>query len=100
MAGQDLCIISSDDPELYRSLFFNMGKVFVSIWRWFLKEFSTFYAVCRFGDDLGYKSSTILKPEDIRELIIPQYAQDFQSYSLLREAVFTPFLWEYLSGYG
>lgn len=72
---QNLCIISADDPELYRSLFFNMGKAFVSIWQWFLKEFSTVYAVCRFGDDLGYKSSTILKPEDIRELIIPQYAK-------------------------
>ena len=72
---ENLCMISSDDPYLYKNLFFKMGEAFFDIWHWFLDEFSKTYTVCRFGDDLGHKSSTILKPEDIRELIIPQYAK-------------------------
>lgn len=38
-----------------------------------MDRFSDTYAVCRFGDDLGYKSSTILNPNDIKTFIIPQY---------------------------
>jgi len=72
---ENLCMISVDNPDLYRSLFFRMGEIFYDIWKWFLEEFSSLYAVCRFGDDLGFKSSTILKPEDIKELIIPQYTK-------------------------
>jgi uroporphyrinogen decarboxylase len=43
------------------------------IWERFLREFGDIYCVCRFGDDLGYKSNTLLSAEDIRKLIIPQY---------------------------
>jgi uroporphyrinogen decarboxylase len=43
-------------------------------WRFeFLRRFGDIYAVSRFGDDLGYKSSTLLSPNDIRTHIIPQY---------------------------
>lgn len=38
-----------------------------------MKEFGDIYCVLRFGDDLGYKSSTLLSPTDTREMIIPQY---------------------------
>lgn len=69
----DLCMISADDPILYRGLFKKMGEVFYKIWSTFLKNFSSIYAICRFGDDLGYKSSTLLNPADIRNMIIPQY---------------------------
>jgi uroporphyrinogen decarboxylase len=69
----NLCLIASDDEELYRQLFFRMGEVFYNIWTRFLERFSDIYTVCRFGDDLGYKSSTILRPEEIRTLLVPQY---------------------------
>lgn len=72
---QNLCMISTDDPDLYKDLFFRMGEVLHSIWKWFLKEFSSAFVICRFGDDLGFKSSTILKPEEIKKLVIPQYAR-------------------------
>lgn len=72
---QNLCMILIDDPDLYKDLFIKMGEVFQSIWKWFLDEFSSAFAVCRFGDDLGFKSSTIVNPKDIRELIIPQHAK-------------------------
>jgi uroporphyrinogen decarboxylase len=66
-------MIAFDDPELYRLLFETVGKVNAGIWKRFLDQFSDMFAVCRFGDDLGYKSSTLLSAEDIRTHIIPQY---------------------------
>lgn len=70
---QNLCLISFDDPQLYAELFEKVGQTNYRIWKRFLRDFADIYAVCRFGDDLGYKSSTLLSPGDIRSLIIPQY---------------------------
>ncbi len=68
-----LCMLRVDDPPLYADLFQAVGDLMVSIWRRFLAEFGDLFAVCRFGDDLGFKSSTLLVPQDIRALVIPQY---------------------------
>lgn len=74
LAGyMDLCYLREDDPELYEALFSKMGDVMFVIWQRFLKEFSGAYCVLRFGDDLGFKSSTLLSKQDIVRLIIPQY---------------------------
>jgi len=70
---QELCYIKADDEELYRDLFAKAGDMLCSIWERFLVEFGDIYCVCRFGDDLGYRSSTLLSKDDIEELIIPQY---------------------------
>ena len=70
---ESLCLISFDDPQLYRLLFETVGKVNSGIWKRFLDNFADIYAVCRFGDDLGYKSSTLLNAKDIKTLIVPQY---------------------------
>jgi uroporphyrinogen decarboxylase len=69
----ELCMIRADDPELYAALFTTVGDVLASIWKRFLAEFGDIYCVCRFGDDLGFKSSTLLHPDDIRLHVIPQY---------------------------
>jgi len=70
---QELCYIKSDDEKLYAALFAKIGDVLTKIWERFLKEFGDLYCVCRFGDDLGYKSNTLLAAEDIKKHIIPQY---------------------------
>jgi len=70
---EPLCMIKVDDQGLYEDLFRKMGDISVSIWERFLDEFGQIYAVCRFGDDLGFKSSTLFPPDDIRERIIPEY---------------------------
>ena len=70
---ETLCLISFDDPELYADLFRKVGDLMAEIWKWFLAEHGEAYCVCRFGDDLGYKSNTLLSPEDIRSHILPQY---------------------------
>lgn len=70
---EPLCLIASDDPELYRGLFERVGRAIRAIWERFLPEFGDLYAVCRMGDDLGFRSATLLPPEDIRSLLVPQY---------------------------
>jgi uroporphyrinogen decarboxylase len=70
---QDLCYMRADDEELYRELFARIGETNLSIWKRFLKEFGDIFCVCRFGDDLGFKSNTLLSAADIRELVVPQY---------------------------
>ena len=71
----DLCYIREDDPELYADLFARVGETNRKIWERFLEEFGDIFCVCRFGDDLGFKSTTLLPPEDIREHILPQYKE-------------------------
>lgn len=71
----ELCYISADDPELYADLFKKIGDVNLAIWKRFMKEYSDIYCVLRFGDDLGYKNSTMLPPDDVKKHIIPQYAR-------------------------
>lgn len=68
-----LSYISVDDPKLYDDLFKKVGKVIVEIWKQFLEKFGDLYAVCRFGDDLGFKTSTLISDKDIKTKVIPQY---------------------------
>jgi uroporphyrinogen decarboxylase len=74
----DLCYIAVDDPELYDALFKKMGEVMLAIWRTFLLKYGDVFAICRFGDDLGFRSSTLISPLDIHNKIIPQYQRIIQ----------------------
>lgn len=69
----ELCYISVDDPELFSNLFIAVGNMMYKIWSEFLQRFGKTYAVCRFGDDLGFKTTTLIQPDYIRKHIIPQY---------------------------
>ena len=71
----DLCYISIDDPELYDDLFEAAADVMYRIWAEFLKKYGHIFCVCRFGDDLGFKSNTLIPEEDIKAKIIPLYAK-------------------------
>jgi len=69
----DLCYIQMDDIELFRDLFTKAGDVLSKIWSRFLAEYGDVFCVCRFGDDLGFKTATLLSHSDIRKHIIPQH---------------------------
>ncbi len=69
----ELCYLEADDPELRTELFAAVGELLARIWKRFLAECAEPFAVCRFGDDLGFKSSTLLRPDDIRALVVPRY---------------------------
>ena len=70
---QGLCYIGADDEELYADLFRKVGELHQSIWKRFMREFGDIYCVLRFGDDLGYKSNSLLSTDDIRMHIFPWY---------------------------
>lgn len=69
----DLCYMKEDDPDLYCAMFKKVGDMLINIWSRFLKEFGDTFCMCRFGDDLGFKSETLISHEDIKTLILPQY---------------------------
>lgn len=69
----DLCYIKADDPELYAELFSRVAQIHYGIWERFMRDFSDMYCVLRFGDDLGFRSSTLISLEDIRAHIVPHY---------------------------
>jgi uroporphyrinogen decarboxylase len=74
LAGyENLCLLSYEDEELYTEIFKAVGRLQYSIWEWFLKNYSDLFCVCRFGDDLGFKSNTLLPYDDIRKHVVPQY---------------------------
>lgn len=70
---QGLCYMKADDEELYQAMFRKVGETNLKIWKRFMKEFGDIYCVLRFGDDMGYKSNTLLSTDDIKELILTQY---------------------------
>lgn len=68
-----LCYLSFDDPDLYSDLFSAVTDMTLHIWERFMREYGDIYCVLRFGDDLGFKSQTLLPEDDIRQHIIPNY---------------------------
>ena len=62
-----------DDPELFTDLWIRVGDALNITWKHFLDKYSNILAVGRFGDDMGFKSSTLLNPQVISKHILPQY---------------------------
>lgn len=75
MGFMHLAYTSSDDPELYEALFRKVGDIFLAIWTRFMELYGDMYCVLRMGDDLGFKTNTLLPTNDIRRLIVPEYAR-------------------------
>ncbi len=69
----DLCYISVDDPDLYADLFARVGEVSLAIWNRFMDLYADDFCVLRFGDDLGFKSTTLLSSNDIKRHILQPY---------------------------
>lgn len=70
---QSLAFLQIDEPEVYRLLWIRIGDLMTELWAWLLKNHADTFAVCRFGDDLGFRSATLISPDEIRQHIIPQY---------------------------
>ena len=68
-----LCMLQYDNPEAYTLLWQKIGDTQIKLWQWFMNNHAHAYAVCRFGDDLGFHSSTLLQPDEIKKHILPQY---------------------------
>ncbi|HAU38707.1 MAG TPA: hypothetical protein DCX07_13445 [Phycisphaerales bacterium] len=70
---EQLCYLQVDDPELFSDLYRRIGDVLMTIWARFLERFGGMYAVCRIGDDMGFKTGTLLAPQALRDHVVPQY---------------------------
>ena len=70
---ENLCIMMGEEPELFEKLMEKIGDVMVEIWKRFLERYSEYFPICRFGDDLGFQTNTLISPHAIIEHIIPQY---------------------------
>lgn len=69
----DLCYMREDDFDLYRDMFRKVGETNLKIWKRFLAKYPDLYCVLRFGDDMGFKSTTLLSDEDLKTLVLPEY---------------------------
>lgn len=84
-----LPFIQADDPELYSDLFERVGALMLDIWTTFLERHAAAFVACRFGDDLGFKSSLLTHPDTVRRHIIPQYRRVIDAVHRAGK----PFLW-------
>ena len=68
-----LCTMQYLDPELFADIYRKIGDLYTELWSWVIANYSDLYVCYRMGDDLGYKSSTLLEPDTIRTHVFPQY---------------------------
>jgi uroporphyrinogen decarboxylase len=68
-----LCYMQVDDPELFASLYRRIGEFLVTLWTRFMAGFADIFAVCRMGDDMGFKTATLLAPQTLVEHVVPVY---------------------------
>ncbi|MBA7591643.1 hypothetical protein ES708_33803 [subsurface metagenome] len=68
-----LCVMQYLDPLLFEEIYKKIGDLFEELWTEMIKRYSDMFVFFRMGDDLGFKTSTLLEPETIRDNILPQY---------------------------
>ncbi|TAL80373.1 MAG: hypothetical protein EPN88_01300 [Bacteroidetes bacterium] len=70
---EPLCLMQYMDPELFTDLFAKIGDLYITLWSKMIEDYSDIFVFFRMGDDLGYKTSTMLSPDAIKTYILPQY---------------------------
>jgi uroporphyrinogen decarboxylase len=84
-----LACLLFQDPELVSDLYKKIGGIMLKIWSTFLERYKDSFVAARFGDDLGFRSSTLVSPDTIREHILPNYKRIIN----LVHGAGLPFLW-------
>ncbi len=82
-------MLAFDDPDLFADLYVRIGDLMVLLWTELLRRYGELFAVCRMGDDLGFKSSTLMSPDVLIEHVMPQ----LKRVVALAHAAGKPFLW-------
>lgn len=70
---QYLAYMQADDPALLADIYVKIGDAMVAIWAQFLRRYARDFAICRMGDDLGFKTATLVSPAFLRAHVLPQY---------------------------
>lgn len=71
----DLAYLEVDDPEAFDALWTHVAGLLVRIWERFVPAYGDAFCLFRMGDDLGFRSSLLIKPDTIRRHVLPAYAQ-------------------------
>lgn len=71
----DLAYLEADDPEAFDLLWRKVADLLAAIWERFIPRWGDAYCIFRTGDDLGFKSSLLMKPETVRRHVVPAYAR-------------------------
>lgn len=69
----NLCLIRYDDPDLYAALFQRAAQLVSDVWARFLPRWGGTLTLARIGDDMGFKSSTLLPPDDLNQHVVKGY---------------------------
>jgi len=70
---ESLAVMQYLDPELFDLLFKKIGDLFLELWWELIDKYDDLFAFYRIGDDMGFKTATLLEPDTIRKFIPPQY---------------------------
>ena len=70
---ESLAVLQYTDPDLFKDLFVRIGDLYVELWSELIGRYDDLFVFYRMGDDLGFKTSTLLEPDTIRRHILPQY---------------------------
>jgi uroporphyrinogen decarboxylase len=70
---ESLCVMQYQDPDLFSDVFKKIGDLYVTLWTKMIDDYPDIFVFFRIGDDLGYKTSTLLSPDAIKTHILPQY---------------------------
>lgn len=74
---EDLPLLMADEPKTFDELYKRIGDLMTDIWTEFLQRYADYLTVCRFGDDLGFRSTLLIGPQTIRNHILHQYKRIF-----------------------
>jgi uroporphyrinogen decarboxylase len=69
----DLAYLEADDPDAFSLLWTKVSDLLAAVWERFIPRYGDIFCIFRMGDDLGFKSSLLLKPDTIRNHIVPTY---------------------------
>lgn len=70
---ESLAVLQYLDPELFNDLFLKIGDLYMELWSEMILRYDDLFVFYRMGDDLGFKSGTLIEPDTIRHYILPQY---------------------------
>jgi uroporphyrinogen decarboxylase len=70
---ESLAILQYIDPELFADLFVRIGDLYAELWTEMVRRYDDMFVFFRMGDDLGFRTATLLEPDTIRKHILPQY---------------------------
>jgi len=69
LSYEKLCLMVHDDPQLVHDVCDRIGGLFVEYYDWLL---SLPNLICVFqGDDMGFRTGTLLSPDQLREFTLP-----------------------------